>query len=158
MHRILPGIQICYFNDLKELSDDYWKKYLKELDKNIIMEPKYWFESAYIGGGCPPIEIDEGWLLIYHAVCLEEGKKIYRASAALLDKNDPQRVIGRLEEPLFSPEEEWEKIGVTNNVVFPTGAVVAEDILEIYYGGGDQSIGLVTIKVKDLLDELKEKK
>lgn len=158
IHRILPGIQICYFNAPKELSDEFWIKYLKELDKYVILEPKYWFENAYVGGGCPPIETDEGWLLIYHAVEVERGERVYRAGAALLDRNNPQKVIGRLREPLFEPEEEWEKKGVVSNVVFPTGAIVKGEDLEIYYGAGDQNIGLIVVKVKELLSELKENK
>lgn len=158
IHRILPGIQILYFDGFEQLTMEFWKKYLTGLEKMIILDPKYWFEESYIGGGCVPIETEEGWLLIYHAVRVEKKEKIYRAGAALLDRNNPQKVIGRLREPLFEPEEEWEKKGVVNNVVFPTGAIVKGEDLEIYYGGGDQSIGLIRLKIKELLSELKESK
>lgn len=156
IHRILPCIQICYFDTLKELSDDFWRKYLKELDKYVILEPKFWFENGYIGGGCPPIETDEGWLLIYHAVQVKDGRRIYRAGAALLDIDEPQKVIGRLKEPLFEPEEDWEKTGTIDNVVFPTGAVITGDDLEIYYGAGDARIGKVGVDFKQLLEAIKK--
>ena len=156
IHRILPCIQVCYFDTLKELSDDFWRRYLKELDKYVVLEPKFWFENAYVGGGCPPIETDEGWLLIYHAVQVKDGRKIYRAGAALLDIDEPRKVIGRLKEPLFEPEEDWEKTGTIDNVVFPTGAVITGDELEIYYGAGDSRIGKAKVDLKQLLEVIKK--
>lgn len=159
IHRILPGIQVIYFDDFSQLHElSFWKKYLKELDQHIILDPKYDFENRNIGGGCPPIETPEGWLMIYHAiedVPTVEGK-IYRASAALLDLNDPTKVIGRLKEPLFEPKENWEKEGLVNNVVFPTGAIVNNNFLTIYYGAADTEIGAKSINLQELLNELKK--
>ena len=157
IHRILPGIQICYFDDFDQLTPDFWREYLKKLGNWIIMDPKYQFENGYIGGGCVPIEIDEGWLLIYHSTeeTISEGR-IYRASAALLDKDNPKKVIGRLPYPLFEPKEEWEKQGVIDNVVFPTGTRVKDGELYIYYGAGDRRIGYKKIEMKELINNLKD--
>jgi len=55
LHRIRPDIQVIYFNDFSELTYDYWKNYLKDLEKYTVLKPKYKFEKEYIGGGCPPI-------------------------------------------------------------------------------------------------------
>jgi predicted GH43/DUF377 family glycosyl hydrolase len=154
IHRVLPGMQICYFDDFKQLTLPFWREYLKNLNDWIIMGPKYQFESSYIGSGCVPIETKIGWLLIYHAVEVTDEGKIYRAAAALLDKNDPQKVIGHLPYPLFSPNEKWEKQGVVNNVVFPTGAILKNDILFIYYGAADSRIAVKSLNVNDLLREL----
>ncbi|MDD2482764.1 MAG: pesticidal protein Cry7Aa [Candidatus Shapirobacteria bacterium] len=155
LHRILPGIQICYFDDFDQLTQDFWRKYLKNLNDFVILDPKYDFEDSYIGGGAVPIETEKGWLLIYHSVQenITEGK-IYHACAALLDINDPQKVIGRLKHPLFSPKYDWEKQGIVNNVVFPTGAIVKNDVLFIYYGAADTRIGVKTISLSELLKEL----
>jgi len=159
IHRILPGIQLIYFNDFSQLHElSYWKNYLRDLDKYIILDPKLDFESRNIGGGCPPIETKDGWLLIYHAIEDNTEGKIYRASAALLDLNDPTKVIGRLKEPLFSPEESWEKEGFVNNVVFPSGAVVKNKKLYIYYGAADTIIAVKSLNLEELLKELKEAK
>ena len=154
VHRILPDIQIINFNKFKDLTLDYWKKYFKKLCDFIILESKYWYESGSIGGGCPPIETNKGWLLIYHAVDDMDRGKIYRAGAALLDKKDPTKVIGHLREPLFSPVKSWEKKGNVDNVVFPTGAVVFGKKLYIYYGAADMCIGVVSLDLKKLLDKL----
>ena len=155
LHRILPGIQLITFDEWKDLNIDYWKKYLAELDKHIVLDPVSGFESAYVGAGCVPIETGAGWLLIYHSVEIKNKKKVYRASAALLDKQDPRKVLKRLPYPLFEPKENWEREGMVDNVVFPTGAVVENDILYIYYGAADLRIGLVTMSLSELLELLK---
>ena len=156
IHRIRPDIQIIYFQNFKDLTDNYWKAYLKELKKYIVLEPKFQFENRYIGGGCPPIETEDGWLIIYHAVEDTPFGKIYHASAALLDLKNPLKVLGRLAEPLFSPKVSWEKSGVTNNVVFPTGAVVRDKRLYIYYGAADKLIAARSVDLAELLTELKK--
>jgi beta-1,2-mannobiose phosphorylase / 1,2-beta-oligomannan phosphorylase len=154
IHRVLPGMQICYFDDFNQLTLAFWREYLKNLGDWIIMDPKYQFESSYIGSGCIPIETNAGWLLIYHAVEITGEGKIYRAAAALLDKDDPQKVLGRLPYPLFSPNEKWEKQGVVDNVVFPTGAIIKNDILFIYYGAADLRIAVKSLNINDLIKEL----
>ena len=159
VHRILPDIQVIYFKRFKELTLNFWKNYFKRLCDFVILQSKFWYESRNIGGGCPPIETKMGWLLIYHAVDDMDKGKIYRAGAALLDKKDPTKVIGHLKEPLFSPEEEWEKKGNINNVVFPTGSAIFNGRLYIYYGAADKNIAVVSVNLKELLREiLKNKK
>lgn len=155
-HRILPGIQIIYFNSFSELTKDYWCDYLKNLGDFIVLDPLFRFENRNIGGGCPPIETEDGWLIIYHAVEDTPLGKIYHASAALFDIKDPLKLVGRLKEPLFSPKALWEKSGVTNNVVFPTGAVVRDNRLYIYYGAADELIAARSVDLTELLTLLKK--
>ncbi len=154
IHRILPDIQIAYFNDFSELTIDYWKEYLKRLGDRILLEPEYGYESRNIGAGAPIIETEKGWLMIYHAVEDSNKGKLYHASAALLDKNNPQKVIGRLSKPLFSPELDYEKYGDVNNVVFPTGTAIFGKRLYIYYGASDKRIAVASVDLKELLNEL----
>ena len=156
IHRIRPDIQIIYFQNFKDLTDDYWRAYLKQLKKYIVLEPKFQFENRYIGGGCPPIETEDGWLIIYHGVEDTSVGKIYHASAALLDLKNPLKVLGRLRKPLFSPKAPWEKKGVTDNVVFPTGAVVRDKRLYIYYGAADKLIAAKSVDLTELLTQLKK--
>ena len=156
LHRILPGIQIIYFNNFSELTNDRWRDYLRNLGDFIVLDPLFWFENRNVGGGCPPIETEDGWLIIYHAVEDTPFGKIYHAAAALLDLKNPQKVLGRLKEPLFSPKASWEKSGVTDNVVFPTGAVVRNKRLHIYYGAADKLIAAKSINLTELLTELKK--
>lgn len=154
IHRILPDIQVIYFKDFKDLTLEYWKNYFKRLNKFVVLQSKYWYESRNVGGGCPPIETDKGWLLIYHAVDDMDKGKLYRAGAALLDKKDPTKVISHLRDPLFSPEKIWEKEGNVNNVVFPTGTTIFGKRLYIYYGAADKNIAVASVNLDHLLDEL----
>ncbi|PIV45009.1 MAG: pesticidal protein Cry7Aa [Candidatus Nealsonbacteria bacterium CG02_land_8_20_14_3_00_37_10] len=156
LHRILPGIQIIYFNNFSELTENRWRDYLKNLGDFIVLDPLFWFENRKIGGGCPPIKTKDGWLIIYHAVEDTPFGEIYHASAALLDLKNPLKVLGRLKEPLFSPETSWEKSGVINNVVFPTGAVIKDKRLYIYYGAADKLIAARSVDLTELLTELKK--
>lgn len=154
LHRVLPGIQIIYFDKFSDLTDENWRDYFKNFGKFIVLDPLYGFESLKIGGGVPPIETEEGWLIIYHSVEDTPEGEVYHAAAALLDRDNPLKVLGRLKEPLFSPKETWEKNGVVNQVVFPTGTVIKEGRLYIYYGAADTRIGAKSLLLRDLLDEL----
>ena len=156
IHRILPGIQLIYFKNFTDLTDSFWRKYLTNLGENVIIDPLYWYESRNVGGGGPPIKTKAGWLIIYHAVEDTPLGKIYHAGAALLDLNNPLKVIGRLKEPLFSPKASWEKKGFVNNVVFPTGAIVKSGRLFIYYGAADTCIGAKSVNLDSLLTAIKQ--
>lgn len=158
LHRLYPSIQIVYFNSLEELDETFWREYLFNLDQFIVLDSKYPYEASYIGGGCPPIETQDGWLIIYHAVNDTPSGFIYHAAAALLDINNPTVEIARLKEPLFSPTETWEKAGHVNNVVFPSGSIVTGDDLFIYYGAADAKVAVASVKLSALLTELLKNK
>jgi predicted GH43/DUF377 family glycosyl hydrolase len=155
LHRIRPGIQLVSVKNLKDLTKDFWKEYFHNFHDHIVMDPFHDFESDYIGSGCPPIETEHGWILIYHGVQDTDKGLIYSAcAAALLDLDDPRKVIARLSYPLFSPEYHWELVGDVNNVVFPTGAVLFGDTLFIYYGAADSHIAVASLRFSELLTEL----
>jgi beta-1,2-mannobiose phosphorylase / 1,2-beta-oligomannan phosphorylase len=156
LHRLWPGIQIVYFDDWKDLTDSFWEAYLKNLADYIVLDPKGIFEVNYIGAGGPPIETDDGWLLIYHGVQETLAGKIYHAKAALLQIDKPEIEIARLPYPLFSPTYNWEKDGVVNNVVFPTGHALFGNELYIYYGAADKHTAVVKLNITELLLELKK--
>jgi predicted GH43/DUF377 family glycosyl hydrolase len=155
LHRIRPGIQIVSVKSLADLTKEFWKNYFLKLQEHILIDPLFAHESSYIGGGCPPIETEHGWLLIYHGA--EETAKgtVYSAcAAALLDLDNPEKVISRLPYALFSPEYEWELKGDVNNVVFPTGTALFGDTLFIYYGAADTVIACASVNLHELVSEL----
>jgi predicted GH43/DUF377 family glycosyl hydrolase len=119
-----------------------------------VLSPKHEHEISYIGGGCPPIETAHGWLLIYHSVHDTLKGYVYCACAALLDLDNPQKELARLPYALFKPEHEWELKGEVNNVCFPTGTILNEDILYIYYGAADEQIACASLSISELLNEL----
>jgi predicted GH43/DUF377 family glycosyl hydrolase len=155
LHRIRPGIQLVMVNNLEELTKEFWDNYFLHFSDHIILDPVgINHESGYIGAGAPPIETDLGWLLIYHGVYDTSQGYIYSAAAALLDINDPTKVIARLIDPLFTPELDYEVNGIVNNVVFPTGTALFDETLYIYYGAADKCIACASVNLKELLEEL----
>ena len=154
LHRIRPDIQIVAVNDLHELTHEFWQNYFLNLNKCIVLSPEHKHEVSYIGGGCPPIETEYGWLLIYHGVHDTVKGYVYSACAALLDLENPGKEISRLPYPLFKPELEWELKGEVNNVCFPTGTALFGDTLYIYYGAADEQIACASVSISALLKEL----
>ncbi len=155
LHRIKPDIQaVVNVTELSELTPEFWQNYFLHFEETILLAPKYKHEVSYIGGGCPPIETEHGWLLIYHGVHDTVTGYVYSACAALLDLENPCKEIARLPYPLFKPEETWELQGEVNNVCFPTGAVVFEDTLYIYYGAADLRVAVASVSLSGLITEL----
>jgi predicted GH43/DUF377 family glycosyl hydrolase len=118
-------------------------------DHRVLMEPRpgKWDECK-IGIAGPPIRTEKGWLLVYHGV---DRKWTYRLGVALLDLDDPTRVLKRQDEPILEPETQWEQVGDVPNVVFSCGGVLLGDELWVYYGGADTVIGLAKGSVKEFL-------
>ncbi|OYU93201.1 MAG: pesticidal protein Cry7Aa [Bacteroidetes bacterium B1(2017)] len=159
LHRIKPDIQILVgIEKLEDLTEEFWENYFSNFKENIVLSSKFEHEISYIGGGCPPIETEDGWLLIYHGVKDSLNGYIYSACASLLDLENPQKEIGRLPYPLFEPSKIWELKGEVNNVCFPTGTALFGDTLYIYYGAADELIAYASVSLSALLIELKKNK
>jgi len=158
LHRIKPDIQITAVKDLEHLTDEYWRHYFSNLEDHIFLEPKYPHEIEYVGGGCPPIETEHGWLVIYHGVKTVKSHLEYSACAALMDLNDPRIEISRLPYPLFKPDLDYELTGDVDDVCFPTGTVLEDDRLYIYYGAADELIACASVSLPELVNELTSQK
>lgn len=154
LHRIKPDIQLVSVANIADLTVDFWQNYFLHFTENIVLTSKYDFGASYIGGGCPPIETDLGWLIIYHGVQDTINGYVYSACAALLDINNPLLEISRLPYSLFKPAELWEIHGEVNNICFPTGTVIQDDTLYVYYGAADEQIACVSLSLSNLLREL----
>ena len=155
LHRIRPGIQLVSVKSLTALTKEFWNDYFLNFQEHIVIDPLYDHESSYIGSGCPPIETEHGWLLIYHGVQDSDKGRVYSACAAvLLDLDDPRKEIARLPYVLFTPEFNWELKGEVNNVVFPTGTALFGDTLYIYYGAADSVIACASVSLAALVSEL----
>lgn len=110
-----------------------------------------WWDQVK-NGPTPPIRTDAGWLMILHGVNRgDDGHNIYRIGAALLDLEDPARVLGVTNDPLLTPELPWEKEGRVPNVVFPCGVLPEGDHLRLYYGAADTAIGLAEAQTADIV-------
>lgn len=137
-HRVEPSICVSYSEDLKR-----WH------DFKSIMEPRdRMWDSHKIGAAGTPIELNEGYLFIYHGV---DDRKHYSLGAALLDKNNPEKVLYRSEKPILTPIEQYECIGDVPNVVFSCGNVQLDDQVIVYYGGADKVLCGASCELNELL-------
>jgi len=135
-----------------------WISYSNDLytwgHSKVLLTPRggYW-DSYRVGASAPPIRTEEGWLEIYHGTKMTTAGPIYRAGTALLDLEDPSRVIGRCNVPVLSPREDYERVGDVPNVVFPCGAIVEPDgEVKMYYGAADTYICVATASLDDILN------
>ncbi|MBN2583322.1 MAG: glycosylase [Planctomycetes bacterium] len=113
--------------------------------------------TARVGAGAPPIEVIDGFLELFHGVHLcDPSERIgtYGAVAALLDRDEPWRVLARSAEPILLPTADYEHHGYTPNVVFPTGAVLDGERLLIYSGAADENSSVAAVRLRDVLDSL----
>jgi len=138
---LLPDIWLAFSDDLL-----HWD------DHRSIMGPlpnSEW-ESNKVGAAGPPLRTEDGWLLMYHGVGGLGDSRRYSLGVALLDLQDPTRVIARQAEPILEPELRWEIDGYVPNVVFSCGqAIVGKDIY-VYYGGADTVIGVAAMGLQDV--------
>lgn len=136
-----------------------WVSYSPDLmnwgECEVVMTPREGFWDDYrIGASVPPIETPEGWLEIYHGVKMTSAGPIYRIGTALLDLEDPGRVIKRSDSPILSPREDYERIGDVFNVCFACGAVVDEKgNMKVYYGAADTSICVAGTTLEEIMTE-----
>ncbi len=124
----------------------------------FVMGTRPWtWQSTKIGAGPTPIETTEGWLLIYHGVLTSCNGFVYSMGAALLDLDEPWKVIARAEPYMLSPQELYECVGDVPNVVFPCAALTdaATGRMAIYYGGADTVTALAFTRVDELIDWIK---
>jgi predicted GH43/DUF377 family glycosyl hydrolase len=113
----------------------------------LLMKPKYPWEFVQIGNCGSPIELPEGWLVLTHGV---GAMRKYSIGAALLDKKDPSKVIGRTTQPLLSAADE-DREGYVPNVVYSCGGMVVGDDLFLPYGVADSSVAFAFVSISELL-------
>lgn len=118
----------------------------------LLLKGEEWWEQK-VGGNTPPIKTDAGWLMIYHGV---DDKFCYRVGAALLDLNDPTKILHRTQDFIMEPETAEERNGLYKwGVVFPNGNVLVNDILYVYYGASDQWCCVATANIHELVAFIK---
>ncbi|GAA4465896.1 glycoside hydrolase family 130 protein [Nibrella saemangeumensis] len=133
------NIYLMYSDDLY-----FWQT------KELIMKPTYHWEFVQLGNCGSPIETEAGWLVLTHGV---GAMRKYSIGAVLLDLNDPSKVIGRLKEPLLSPDEN-EREGYVPNVVYSCGGLIHNNDLIIPYAMSDYASSFATVNVQELLKVL----
>jgi len=136
-------ISYCALGDLDWLNGAGPARFAQH---HLLALPERAWEAYRIGGGTVPLRTPEGWVTLYHGVELfPDGGRRYSAGALLLDREDPRIVLGRTEEPIFSPDTSDERVGIVGNVVFPTAVEQRDDSLDVYYGMADSRIGVARL-------------
>ena len=153
LHSFSPKILIDCFDSLDELDGT---KFIKSNNTRPVDNSRTW-DSWFRGVGPSPIKTELGWLVIYQAMDHRNPDR-YRIGALVLDLNNPKQILYRSESPILEPEEYYENNGYKWGVVYSCGAVVKNDTLFVYYGGADKVVGVATIKLAELLEDLKKHK
>jgi len=137
-------IWISFSPDLKHWGDH----------RTLIKTRSAYWDGHRVGLACQPIETPKGFLILYHGVRVTTAGAIYRVGLALLDIEQPWRVLRRSAEWVLGPRAPYERIGDVSDVVFPTGAVVHKetDQLNLYYGAADCTVAVATAKLSEVMD------
>jgi predicted GH43/DUF377 family glycosyl hydrolase len=120
-------------------------------EAELLQEPVHPLEFVQVGNCGSPVETTAGWLALFHGV---GPMRRYSVWAELLDLHDPSQVIGRLDEPILTPDEH-ERDGYVPNVVYTCGSMIHGDTLIIPYGIADQRCRVATVSIPELLSRLK---
>lgn len=155
-HTDMPPSKICiaWFDRIEQIWDPtYWKTWYEHIDEHLIPIQKS--DKDQIEVGAVPVKTEDGWVLVIGYIQnYFTDHKIFRVDAVLLDKMNPQKVIGQTMDPLLVPEEEYEIYGQIPDVIFPSGAMIEEGQFYIYYGACDTTVCRASITLNDLLEEL----
>lgn len=132
----------------------YWGK------SRLVMSPRpdvVW-EYTKIGAGPVPLEVEEGWLLIYHGVLNSCSGSLYQVGGAILDREEPWKVLYRSRKYLMAPRENYERVGDVPNVVFPTAVTLENNqkTLRMYYGGADTCTCAADAEVAEVIEFIKK--
>lgn len=150
IHRVYPNILIDVVDNL-DFNDDYLRGHY------FIPPRKTHWDSKKIGAGAPPILTKDGWLFIYQSVGYQDPGR-YKIGAMVLDKDDPTKVLYRANNPIVSPDENYENDGFKAGVVYPCGAVVKDNNLFVYYGGADTVVCAASEDLDKFLYKMKHHK
>ncbi len=156
VHTDMPPAKICLalFDKEEDIwSGAYWKKWHAALESHIV--PISRGDRDHIELGSPPVKTNKGWLFFYSYICnYFSPPATFGVQALLLDFNDPQKITGEVKRPFFFPDEEYERYGRGQNIVFPSGVLIKGKKTEMYYGGADTVSCAAEFKTDELINEL----
>ena len=146
-HTPFGDIFICSSPDLVHWGHHRW-----------VFGPRGGWQSKKTGAGPVPIETEEGWLMIYHGVKITCSGFIYSAGAAILDRDEPWKVLYRSRNYLLAPTEYYERVGDVPNVVFPVATLLDKNSgkVSLYYGCADTCVGVAFAQLDEIIDYVKK--
>ncbi len=154
-----PPARICLasFDNIEEVwSEDYWNEWYRNFEDHSI--PIQRSPDDHIEVGATPIKTERGWLFFYSYIRnYYSNNKFFGLETALLDLNDPSKIVARNDFPILYPEEYYERHGMAPNIIFPSGALLKEDTLSLYYGAADTTCAVAFIDLPFFLDRMTRK-
>jgi len=144
---------ICYaeFDKAEDMwSPAYWQEWQKNMESHKLHIRRLPDDQLEVGA--PPILLDQGWLVVYsHIQRYGRPERVFGIECLLLDKGNPRRIIGRTKGPFMAPETYYEEVGMVPDTIFPSGALVRDGRLEVYYGAADTHCAAATVPLDNLL-------
>ncbi len=154
VHTDRPPAKICvvsFENESDLWNQDYWQKW--HLDFMTHSLPLERYPQDQVEVGATPLLTKHGWLVIYSYIRnYFTANKLFTTEAILLNRDNPKEILARTEMPIMTPEEYYEKTGMVQDIVFPTGAYIEKDWINLYYGAADTTCCLAKIELSSLLD------
>lgn len=149
---------ICYaeFDKPEDMwSDEYWAEWQSNLQSHKLQIRR--LPEDHLELGAPPIKTDKGWLVVYcHIQRYGHPDVVFGVEVLLLDLKNPRRIIGRTKGPFMVPEMYYELIGQVPHTIFPSGALIRDNKLEVYYGATDTHVAMASIPLDNLLQSISE--
>ncbi len=151
----LAKISIAQFSKIEDMwNEEKWNEWHEHIDGWGIKIPKN--DSEQVEVGAPPIKTPYGWLLVYsHIKNYFSSNKIFGIGAVLLDLKDPRKIIAQSKTPFMIPEADYEKKGIVENITFPSGAILEDDNLRVFYGGADTVCATFDVSLTALISSLR---
>ncbi len=150
-----PTIALARANKIEEFFDQkYWEEWHEHLTDHALPELRR-ADGDHVEVGASPLLTEKGWLLVFSYIqdYYNEHERIFSIEAALLARDNPQKLISRTKSILV-PEKSYEQYGLVPNIIFPSSVTLCDDLLEIWYGGADTVCAKASLKLNDLLSAL----
>lgn len=140
-----------YLSESPDLT--YWGRH-----RHVMGKSSEWWENIKIGAGAAPIETSEGWLMFYHGVTGTCNGFVYSIGGAILDREEPSKVLYRCSTFLLTPERWYEERGFVPNVCFPCATLQDPETgrIALYYGCADSYVSVAFTEVDEIIDYIKE--
>jgi len=154
-----PTIAIARAKNVEDFwNPEFWNKWHETLADHALPELRR-ADSEHVEVGATPFLTEQGWVMVYSHILnyYDEHNRYFGVEALLLDKDDPQKILMRTPGSFMSPKESYERYGAVANIVFPSGAVVHGDTLDLFYGAADTVCAMASLSLTDLLQSMDER-
>lgn len=150
LHSITPTVQVDYFDSLLFDRSPQIKSYYAAQNRTQV------WDSWVRGVGPVPLQVKDGWLILYHAMDRKDPDR-YKLGGMILDKDDPTKILYRATMPLLEPNESYENEGLKSGVLYSCGAIIKDRQLLVYYGGADTVVCMASADLDCVLHHIKQR-